>query len=122
MLLQIAATNPEPGIVVLELSGRITLGRSCQELEWEVDRWVAKGEKGIIFNMANVDRVDSAGLGIIVLAAGKLKSAGGQLRMAQPSKAVAELLKLTSLETVLPTDPTVEAATQNLRRAAAAGG
>ena len=114
MLLQIERQNAGPGTMVLKLSGRVTLGRSSQELEWEIDKLITEGTKHVILDVSQVDRIDSAGLGILALASGKARAGGGDLRVAGPQGFVDQVIKMTKLESVFSVFPNVEAATEGL--------
>ena len=39
-MLEIKTKHLQPDIVVLEIAGRITIGRDCQHVEWAVDHRV----------------------------------------------------------------------------------
>jgi len=62
-MLEIQTKHVQPDIVVLELTGRITIGRDCKQLEWAVENLVKEGRKKVIFDLAAVSNVDSTGLG-----------------------------------------------------------
>jgi anti-sigma B factor antagonist len=108
------------GCEVLELSGRVTIGRDCQELEWQLDKLITDGSARIVVDLANVTHVDSTGIGIFVMSSAKAKQHGGQLRLAAPTSQVEQVFTLTNVNTIVPIHPTVaEAATAS--GAAAAG-
>jgi anti-sigma B factor antagonist len=97
-----------PDIVVVEITGRITIGRECKQVEWAVDTLVReKQEKKIIFDLAGVTHLDSTGVGIIVMSAGVVKQAGGQLRLAGANKHIEQVLKVTSIDKLVAWHPTV---------------
>jgi anti-anti-sigma factor len=79
-MLQIQSRELPPDIVVLEIAGRITIGRDCKQLEWARDGLVRENRKKIIFDLTGVTHIDSTGVGIIVMSAGQVKNAGGALR------------------------------------------
>jgi anti-anti-sigma regulatory factor len=61
------------------------LGRvapECQQIEWLIASLLSEGEKKIIFDVSRVCRLDSAGVGILVMCHGKVKEATGELRVA----------------------------------------
>jgi anti-anti-sigma factor len=89
------------GVTLLELAGRITIGRDCQELEWKMEELSAAGKRTIVIDMAQVTFIDSTGLGIFAMASGKLKSAGGRLLLAAPSPPVEQVFQLTRVNTIL---------------------
>ncbi len=101
MILTIAQKELGSNVVALELAGIITLGRSCSEIEWEVDKLVAKGISKAIFDLTKVTRIDSAGLGIIVMSCGKLKKAGGDLRLVGVQDNVRSVFTMTQVDKVV---------------------
>src|SRR5438105_3396421 len=57
----------EPDIVILQISGRITLGYECQDVEVAVEDLVRNGSKKVVFDLSGLEYIDSTGLGIIVM-------------------------------------------------------
>jgi anti-sigma B factor antagonist len=107
-MLEIQTKRLEPDIVVLEITGRITIGRECKQLEWATDSLIReKQEKKIIFDLTGVSHIDSTGIGIIVMSAGQAKDAGGQLRLAGVNQHIEHVLKLTSVDKIVACDATV---------------
>ena len=76
MILEIAK-KAVGNIVVLEMTGRITLGRDCQQIEADVDELVRGKQARIVFDLSKVKYMDSSGVGIMVMCSGKVKEAGG---------------------------------------------
>ena len=110
-MLEIQTRQLPPDVVVLEISGRITIGRECKQLEWAVDSLVhEKQEKKIIFDLTGVTHIDSTGVGIIVTSAGQVKQAGGELRLAGVNKHVEQVLKLVSIDKLVTWNSTVNEA------------
>ena len=107
-----------PSGMVLQLAGTLTLGNSCQELEWEVDALLREGCKLLVFDLAKLTRIDSAGIGIVVRSSGKLTTGGRQFRVAGASGGVAEVVKLTRIDAIVDFYPDVASA---LAGAAGAG-
>src|SRR6266404_816305 len=102
------------GITVLQMNGRITIGRDAQEVEWEVDRLIQQGNSRVVFDLAQVSHMDSTGIGILVLCAGKLKEAGGGLRVACAAGLVDKVLRLTNVNHLVPLDATTDDAAKGL--------
>src|SRR5580692_5841836 len=97
LMLEIQTKRLPPDIVVLEITGRITIGRECKQLEWATDTLVREQkEKKIIFDLTGVTHMDSTGVGIIVMSAGIVKEAGGQLRLAGANPHIETVFKVTS--------------------------
>jgi anti-sigma B factor antagonist len=114
MPLNIQTKHMQPDIVVLEMTGKITLGNDCQQVEWTTKKLVAEQQKKIIFDLSGVTHVDSTGIGIIVMVAGQMKQAGGALRVACANQHVEQMLKLTSVDQIVGLHPTIAAAAGSL--------
>jgi anti-sigma B factor antagonist len=112
VLLDIQKRRIGGDIVVLELVGRITLGNLSQQVEWAVESLIRENEKKIIFDLSRLDRIDSTGIGILVMCSSKLKRAGGELRVAGAQGIVEQVMKLTNLDRILALYPTPEAAAE----------
>jgi anti-sigma B factor antagonist len=94
--------------VVLRLKGRLTLGREIQRLEDHVAKLKATESLHLIFDMAAVDFVDSAGLGMLTQCFGNVTNSGGKFYLAGITDRVKEVLKFTRLDTILPIVGTVD--------------
>ena len=58
-MLEIQTKQLPPDIVVLEITGRISIGRECKQLEWAVDSLVReKQQKKIIFDPVSYTHLD----------------------------------------------------------------
>ena len=110
MILTIAQKELGSNVVALELAGIITLGRSCSDIELQVDKLVEKGISKAIFDLTKVTRIDSAGLGIIVMSCGKLKKAGGNLRLVGVQDNVRSVFTMTQVDKVVGMFDSTEAA------------
>ena len=99
------STKFTDNIYILYCDGAITLGPEATSLEALLDRSSHATAK-IILNLANVHRLDSMGLGLIVRHMAALRKRNGDLRISAPSTFVASLLDHTMLSTVLRSYPT----------------
>ncbi len=84
MLLEFTEREIAPDITVVELIGRLGLGQESQRIETLVDDLARRGSTRVIFDMTAVEYMDSTGLGVLALANGKLKEAGGSLAIVAP--------------------------------------
>jgi anti-sigma B factor antagonist len=109
-MLEIQSRHLQPDIVVLEMTGRITLGNDSMQVEWATSRLLRENQKKIIFDLTGVSHVDSTGIGIIVMVAGQMKKAGGELRVAGANEHVEQLLKMTNVDQIVGLHPTTVAA------------
>ncbi len=93
-------TRQVDGVTILDLSGRITLGEGSVTLRDAVKDAVTKGNTRILLNLADVDYIDSSGIGELVSAYTSMKNAGGELKLLHLTKKVHDLLQITKLYTV----------------------
>ena len=98
-------------VAVIQFSGKLALGRESQRIETLIDEIGSRPEHKVIFDMTGVHYIDSAGIGILALASGKFKAAGGKLVVvAPPESRVTQMLKLTQVISIVPVFPTMEEA------------
>ena len=94
------ATRDVSGVTIVDLSGKITLGEGGVTLREEVRKLLAAGSKKILLNLAEVNYIDSSGLGELVSAYTAVKNAGGELKLINLTSKVRDLLVITKLVTV----------------------
>jgi anti-sigma B factor antagonist len=102
-----------PDVAVLHLSGRIAMGKPCQDIDAQVDELIREKVSKVVLDLTHVDRVDSTGFGTIVLNSGKLKKAGGELRVAGATGIVAEIAHSSQIPRIVPFHTNVEDAVAN---------
>lgn len=93
-------TRQVDGVTILDLSGRITLGEGSITLRDSIRDLIAKGQKNILLNLADISYLDSSGLGELVTAYTTTKNAGGEMKLLNLTKKVHDLLQITKLYTV----------------------
>jgi anti-anti-sigma factor len=103
----------EPGIVVLEMTGRFVMGSDCQQVGGEIDAHILKNETRFIFDLTGVDHMDSAAVGQIVKCYSKLKKSGGMLRLVGAKGMVERVLTMTQVNRVIPIYPTAQEAAKD---------
>ena len=94
------STRQVDGVTILDLSGRITLGEGSVQLRDAVRDLLAKGQKHILLNLAEVNYIDSSGIGELVSAFTTVRNQGGELKLLKLTKKVHDLLQITKLYTV----------------------
>lgn len=95
-----ATTRQIDSVVVIDVSGRITLGEGCVQLRQLIRDELAKGNKQMLVNLAEVTYIDSSGIGELVSAFTAVSNQGGQLKLLKLTKKVHDLLQITKLYTV----------------------
>ncbi len=99
MSLEITERERE-GIKILDLNGRLTVGPAAGHLRETISRIQAAGCLQIVLNLAQVDYIDSTGLGTLVICFTSLQKAKGALKLCNLNRRNLELLVLTKLSTV----------------------
>jgi anti-sigma B factor antagonist len=99
--MELRATYRDAGAVtVVDIGGRITLGEGSALLRRTIRELLDEGRTQIVLNLADVNYIDSSGIGELVTAFTTVKKAGGNLKLLQLTKKVHDLLQLTKLFTV----------------------
>jgi anti-sigma B factor antagonist len=112
----------QPGVAALAMQGSIHCGPECARLEREVDEMIAARETRVIFDMAGVTHADSAAIGSIVRCLGKLRSAGGGLRIAAAQSMIEHSLQLTQVDKLIEMFATVDQAAKGFSGPEASAG
>lgn len=103
------STDQRDGYAVIRPTGRLT-ATGAPLLRNAVADLIASGQARIVVDMADLQFVDSSGLGALVGGLKSARVAGGDLRIAAVPEAVRTVLHLTNLDRVLLDHPTPESA------------
>jgi len=94
------ASREIKGVTILDLSGKIVLGRESQALRERVKQLLEEGKKKILLNLGNITFIDSSGVGALVSAYTSARSQGGDLKLTNLTEKFQETLMVTRLLTV----------------------
>jgi anti-sigma B factor antagonist len=87
-------------VVVVDISGRITLGEGNVILREMVRELGDKGNRKIVLNLGEVNYVDSSGIGELVKTHTSVRNQGGKLKLVNINKRLSDLLQMTRLSSV----------------------
>jgi len=87
-------------VTIVDMNGRITLGDETGKLRDTVRKLISDGKKKIVLNLAQVDYIDSSGVGELVSSFTAVRNAGGELKLLNLTKKVHDVLYVTKLYTV----------------------
>lgn len=87
-------------VVILDISGRITLGEGTITIRDCLQKLLSRGERKFVMNLEHVDYVDSAGLGELITSFTIIRAQGGQLKLLKLTHRIHDLLQITKLLTV----------------------
>jgi anti-sigma B factor antagonist len=88
------------GVDILDLSGRIVLGEGSAALRDAIRDLAASGQKLILLNLADINYIDSSGLGELVASFATIRRQGGELKLLKLTRKVHDLMQVTKLYTV----------------------
>jgi anti-sigma B factor antagonist len=87
-------------VAIVNVSGRITVGEGNVVLRETFRQLIEEGTSNIVLNLAQVDFIDSGGLGELVRIYATFRNRSGKLRLANLTRHVADLLQMTKLSAV----------------------
>jgi anti-sigma B factor antagonist len=119
MTLSLITRKHGEDIVVVELAGRITLGRESGQIETRILKLLEDGTRKIAIDLSKVDYIDSTGIGKIAYCFGKITQSGAQARVSGAHGLVMDLFRITRLDTAIKFFPDVNSACADLTTAQA---
>jgi len=87
-------------IIIVDFSGKITLGEGSALLRRTIKDMIDRGHKKLLINLEDVDYIDSSGIGELVSAYTTVRNSEGELKLLTLTKRVHDLLQITRLFTV----------------------
>lgn len=93
-------TRTAGDVKILDCSGRITLGEGTMIIRNTVRDLLGGENRKIILNLAEVNYIDSSGIGELVSTYTTVTNGGGQLKLLNLTKKIQELMAITKLLTV----------------------
>lgn len=115
------STRQTGDVAIVDVSGRIALGEESAALRDLVANLLRRGDRRILLNLAEVNYIDSSGLGALVSAFTSVKKAGGELKLLNVSDRVDDLMGVTRLYTVFDIKNDEAEAVKSFARGTAAG-
>ena len=108
-------------VTVVGISGRIVLGDESAALRDLIAELLSKGDRKIVLDLADVNYIDSSGLGALVSSFATVRRQGGELKLVKLSDKVDDLMEVTRLYTVFDIADNEEEAIHSFDRSTAAG-
>jgi len=94
-------------MTAIAIAGSVHCGGECTLLESEVNSLIDEKQTRLILDLSAVSTMDSAAIGAVVRCFRKLKSVGGDLRLACAPPVIARILDQTKVNKIVPTFATV---------------
>jgi anti-sigma B factor antagonist len=90
-------------VTILDMSGAVRIGEGSIALRDAIRGLADTGKKKILLNLANVNYVDSSGIGELIANYTTVSRQGGQLKLLNLTERIQNLLVITKLLTVFDT-------------------
>jgi anti-sigma B factor antagonist len=102
-------------VTIIALVGKIMSSQDTTDLHGELRKAIENSTRKVVLDFSGLEWMNSTGLGAIVAASGRLRNAGGVLKLAAPNATVSHLFELNKLNLVFEIHPTVEAAVASFK-------
>ena len=96
-------TRKVENVVVLDLSGKLTIGDPVMQMRESLRSEVNGGARKFILNLGDVSYIDSSGLGELVSSYTTIRGKGGDVKLLNLTTKSKDLLQMTKLLTVFDT-------------------
>lgn len=116
MQLELEVLQPEAGIVLIVLKGRLIAGPRLTIAEAQVKSIIKQGADKLVLDVEQVEHADSSGFCLLLHAFTAITANGGQLRIAGPNKRLLDLFRLTETDRLLTIFPDREGCIASLKR------
>jgi len=93
-------TRQVGSVTIVDMSGQIILGEESAALRKLVFDLLNDGHRKILFNLSDVDYIDSSGLGNLISAFTSVRKKQGELKLLNLTKGVQDIMQITKLYTV----------------------
>lgn len=100
MMTEFATRETESGVVVIQPEGRLNMV-VAPALRKQLHGIVDGGSTRVVVDLSATEFIDSSGLGALISGLKVARQAGGDLRIASPTRQVCTVLELTNLNRVL---------------------
>ena len=115
-------TRKIDNVVVLDLSGKLTIGEPVMQLRDVLRVQVTEGQSKFVINLGDVSYVDSSGLGELVSSYTTVRNKGGDVKLLKLTAKIKDLLQMTKLLTVFDVYDDEAKAVASLKESAKADG
>ncbi len=92
----------ESGVLVYAIRGRLSLGNTLMSIENALQELAARNAQRMIIDVTGLDQIDSAGLGTLIVVAGRAEQTGGKMAVAGARGSVARSFEIAHLDRIIP--------------------
>jgi anti-anti-sigma factor len=108
--MEINRRDAAPDMVVVTIAGKVMMGPESEQITTLVSDLLLEAKRVIVFDITDVTKIDSTGIGRFISSYNQVASAGGEMRMAGAPRYIFQAFHICRLDTVFRFFPTVEEA------------
>jgi len=107
--------STEGDVTILTLSGKMMHGNESSELHPYVKNLIEKDRIKVVVDMGKVKWFSSTGLGALLASATSLRNAGGDLKIARPTRKIQSVFFMMELTSVFESFESVDEAVESFQ-------
>ena len=104
------SVSVQKDILVIALHGKIMGGPESAGFNERVKEAITQGQNRVVVDLGETEWMNSSGLGLLMSGYTALRNAGGEMKLARPSKEIQSLFTITKLNLLFKTHTSVEEA------------
>lgn len=109
-------TYTKDDVTIVEPRGKLMGGPDVGELDEKLYSLLGKQEKRVIIDLGKTDWVSSSGIAILIHHHNKFKEMGGNLKLANLTKKIQEIIAITKLTLVFDVYDNLESALESFKK------
>jgi len=106
-------------VTIVDISGNIVFGEDKAVLRNLISDLLSKGHRQMVFNLSEVDHIDSSGISYLVSTYATVRRDGGELKLLNPTNKVRDMMRFTKLNAIFDILDDEAAAIRSFKQSAA---
>jgi anti-anti-sigma factor len=98
--LEIETESLRPGVTLIRLNGNLMMGPESSAMEKLVNQRIDGGDRHLIFDLTELQQLDSTGIGRFIACFNRLLPLNGSMAMAGARPTIRQSFRVTRLDTV----------------------
>jgi anti-sigma B factor antagonist len=108
-------TKEIKSVTVIELDGNMIGGPDASALNDYLHELITKNKKYVVIDLKSVSFINSSGLGMLIGGMTTMRNSGGELKLANASKKIENLLEMTKLHRVFEIHKNIDEAVESFK-------
>jgi anti-sigma B factor antagonist len=108
-------TEQHGDVVVISLQGNLMGGPDATSLNNQLHKLVEAGTRRVVIDLKEVEVINSSGLGMLIGGLNTMRSAGGDLKIANAAPKITDVIRITKLSAMFKNYASVGEAVESFR-------